>query len=554
MGCGSSHLLKFTVQYCILSPISNHNDCYKIDLIAEEKLQKIDGIKLLEQCGQNNDSKINDFLENENFKESTIFYFFLREKPILKTFNQSLQYEPFSLPKLYHIILLSTYPVQNIPIQLIKKQTKNLFYNQFIGKELNFIEEKKKIDEANNPNITKDNINLNDEEEYEEDEEIKEKDNEIIICGVALNKKLLDIVKNKFNVDNINNNTTKNDDNKKEKENLDNNNFNNKINTIKILSSKIDDIYTFNKLMKFIQNKKIKTFQFYDNNINTDFEGWDYISEFLENNYYVRYIDLHCSNLLDNHLNNIIPALIDKRIRLLNLSQNFLSLEGVKIFSSFLKINKTLQKLNLSRNSTTEFKAEGIKIIIKSLNLNQNIKYLNFSYMILTGAGEYIGKFLGTNKSLEILILRKCNLNVIDFENIFENIKNNDIIKEIDISFNDMGGDKSLKYISNAIKENKSLNCLKIDKININNDNYQIIFDGIEKNKNISTYSVNYNSKIRPIIMLNFFIKQIQVKNLEYEPYDKNNNEEKNKELTLEEKKFFEKFKIERPDMKLIYK
>ena len=552
MGCGSSHLLTFTVQYCILSPISNQNDCYKIDLIAEEKLQKIDGIKFLEQCGQNNDSKIKEFIENDNFKESTIFYYFLREKPILKTFNQSLQYEPFSLPKLYHIILLSTYPVQNIPIQIIKKQTKNLFYNQFIGKELNLNQDKKKIDEANNPNITTDSKNLNDEE-YEEDEEINEKDNEIIICGQVLNKKVLDNIIIKFNIDNINNNATKNDD-KNEKEESDNNYFNNNINTIKILSSNIDNVYIFNKLMKYLQNKKIKNFYFYDNNVNSDFEGWDYISEFLENNYYLRYIDLHSSSLFDNHLNNIIPALIDKRIRLLNLSQNFLTLEGVKIISTFLKRNKTLQKLNLSRNSATEFKAEGIKNIMESLNLNKNIKYLNFSYMSLTGAGEYIGKFLVNSESLEILILRKSNLNLIDFKNIFENIKNNTIIKEIDISFNDMGGDKSLEYISNAIKENNSLNCFKMDKININNDNYQIIFDGIKKNKNISRYSVNYNSKIKPIIMLDFFIKQKQVKNLEYEPYDKNSNEDKNKELTLEEKKFFEKFKKERPDMKLIYK
>ena len=551
MGCGSSHLLKFTVQYCILSPISNQNDCYKIDLIAEEKLQKIDGIKFLEQCGQNNDIKIKDFLENDNFKESTIFYYFLREKPILKNFYQSLQYEPFSLPKLYHIILLSTFPVQNIPIHVIEKHTKNLFYNQFIGKVLNLKEEKKKIDEANNPNISTDSINLDDEEEYEENEEIKEKENEIIICGVVLNKKILDNIKIKFNINNINNNSIETENKNEKKDNI---NFNNKINTIKILSSKIDNIYIFDKLMKYIQNKNIKKFYFYDNNINTDFEGWDYISEFLENNYYVRYIDLHCSNLLDNHLNSIIPALIDKRIRLLNLSQNFISLEGIKIISSFLRRNKTLQKLNLSRNSTTEFRAEGIKIIIESLNLNKNIKYLNFSYMNLTGAGKYIGKFFSTNKSLEILKLRNSNLNVLDFKNIFENITNNSIIREIDISFNDMGGDKSLQYISNAIKENKSLTCLKIDKININNDNYQIIFDGIEKNKNINTYTINYNSKIKPRIMLSFFIKQMQVKNLEYVPYDKNNNEDKNKELTLEEKKLFEKFKIERPDMKFIYK
>ena len=42
--------------------------------------------------------------------------------------------------------------------------------------------------------------------------------------------------------------------------------------------------------------------------------------------------------------------------------------------------------------------------------------------------------------------------------------------------------------------------------------------------------------------MLNFFIKQKQVKHLEYEPFDKDNPEDKKKELTLEEKKMIEKF------------
>lgn len=556
MGCGSSNLLLFTVQYCTLTPKKNQNDCYIIDLIAEEKIKKQEGLKFLDQCNKKNDSKISNFLEGESFKEKTIFYYFLREKPILKTYYQSLKYQPFSLPKLYHIIILSTEAAINIPSQLIEKQTKNLCYNEFIGKELNLIEMKKKIDEANNPNITKDSLTSDNDSEYEEDEEIKEKDNEVIVCG-DLNKELYDKIELKFkNINkNINNIITKNDA-IKENEYLqdDDDNNKNKINTIKIFSSKFDNILLFDKLMKFIKNKTIKKFYFYDNNINADFEGWESISDFLENNYNVRYIDLQCSHIYDNHLNNLIRALTDKRIRSLNLSQNFITLEGVKIISSFLKNNKTLKKLDLSRNSQIEFKADGVKNILESLISNQNIENIDFSNMHLTGCGEYIGKFLSINKSLEALTLRNIKLNVSDFKNIFENIKNNNTIKEIDISWNNMGGDKRLEYISSAIKENKSLTCLKMDKIDINNDNYEIIFDGIEQNKTISFYTVNYNSNIKPNIMLNFFIKQMQVKTLEYEPYDKNSDEDKNKVLTLEEKKFFERFKIERPDMELIYK
>ena len=557
MGCAScvsSNLSDFTVKYCILTPILNKDNTYRIDLIAEEKLKKTEGIKLLDQCGKKND-KIKEFLEDDNFKENSIFYYFLREKPILKTYYQSLKYQPFSLPKIFQIIILSTVQLRDIPFQLIEKQTKYLLYNEFVGKELNLDEMKKKLDEANNPEITKDNMSLSDVTEYDEDETIKEKDDEIIICG-ELNKQILDNIAIKLSNDNTINNKDNKDlilTKKEGKKNYKNSESNIDVNIVKIFSSKLDNISLFDQLMEFIKNEKIKKFLFYDNNINGDFEGWASISEFFENNYFLRYIDLHCSFITDNNINSIITPLIDKRIRYLNLSENFLNLDGIKVISNFLKHNKTLQSLCLKRNSKNEFKAESIKIIMESLSTNTNIQHIDISYMNLTGCGVYLGDFLSKNKSLEELILIDIKLNATDYKNIFLNIKNNNTIKEIDISYNDMAGDKSLQYIAEAIKENKSLNILKMDGININNDNYQIIFDGIEHNKNIYYYTVNYNSKIKPAIMLNFFIKQMQVKTLEYEPYDKNKDEDKNKELTLEEKKLFEKCKTERPDLELIY-
>ena len=554
MGCSTSITRGFIVKYCNLKPVLGKENTYIIELIAEEKLKKIDGLKLLDQCGQNNELKIKEFLENENFKDTSIFYYFLREKPIIKTYYQSLKYHPFSLPKLFQIIILSTAQLENIPIQLIEKQTKNLLYNEFIGKELNLNEMKKKIDEANNSNITKDSMSLSDDTEYEENETIKEKDNEIIICG-ELNKETLDNIIFKFNnIGSIYNKDliiAKNDENENENENID---IRKNINIIKIFSSSFDNISLFDKLMKFLKDKNIKKFYFYDNNINIDFDGWNSICEFLENDYNIRYVDLHCSSLSDNNINSLIAPLSDKRIRYLNLSENFLSVDGIKIISSFLKENKTLQRLILRRNSKSEFKAEGVKIILESLDSSKNIEFIDFSYMNLTGCGAHIGNFLNSNKSLEKLILINVQLNAADFKNIFWSVKTNNIIKEIDVSLNDMGGDKSLQYIADGVKENKSLNCLKMDKININNDNYQIIFDAIEQNKKITHYTVNYNSRIKPKIMLNFFMKQTHVKTLEYEPYDKTNDEDKNKELTLEEKKLFEKFKTERPDMELIYK
>ena len=84
-----------------------------------------------------------------------------------------------------------------------------------------------------------------------------------------------------------------------------------------------------------------------------------------------------------------------------------------------------------------------------------------------------------------------------------------------------------------------------MDKININNDNYNIIFEGIENNKKISKYSISYN-QINIKIVFDFFIRQTQVKNVKYITDDKK------KEFTLEEKKLMEKCKNERPNLNII--
>ena len=550
MGCGSSAILDYTVQYCVLQPLQNKRNIFKIHLLAEETLPKIDGIKFLNQIGKNNNQEITKFIERPNFESNTIFYYFLSKEPLLKTYSQSTKYVPFNLPTLSKIILLSTDLTQQYPNQIIENETIHLEKNNFIDYELDLNEIKKKLDDANNPNITKDSLSLKENSMNNEDESVKEKEGEIIISELITEETYKHVMVKfetgvRSNDKNININLETNSDN---------HNNNSNIKSVKIYASKFDNLNIFYQIMNYLSEKKIKKFSFFENNINSDFEGWDAISDFFERNFSLRYIDLHSSNIYDYHLSELTRSLADKRIRFLNLSENFITFDGVEIIASYLKYNKTLQKLNLCRNAQCQFKPEGVKLITQALISSPNIEFLDFSFMNLTGCGEHIGNFISNNKSIENICLRNVQLNATDFKNIFEPLKNNKILKEIDVSMNDMGGDKSLQCIADAIKENKTLKCIKLDQININNDNYQIIFDAIEKNKTITSYSVSYNSKIKPKIMINFFIKQKQVKHLDYEPFDKENPEDKNKELTLEEKKMFEKFKTDRPDMKVIYK
>lgn len=536
MGCGDSRSLSYIVYYCRLDPIKERKNAFKVNKISEEKITKIEGTKFLNQIGHNKDAIITEFLNRPNFQTNTVFYCYVGEEPIIKSFSQMSNFAPSNSPTLSKIVLLST-DKADIPNQIIEKRTEDLEFDKLINKEFNFNAVRSLLEAAKNPNLTKDSLSLKDDN----DEEAEEKEDEIIISE-NVTKRTYTYVVSKFRKNKKNDYIQINEETSPNEE--ESSSDNSKIKTIKIYSSKFEDLNIFYQILTYLHDKKIKKFIFFDNNISQDFEGWSEISNLFKVNYSLRFIDLHSSNIYDYDLNDIMRSLIDKRIRYLNLSENFITLNGVNVICDFLRHNRTIQRLNLSRNAQVQFKSEGVKNVVEALMSSESIDSLDFSYMNLTGCGESIGKFITKNKSIQSIILRSVQLNAVDFKNIFVPLKTNKLLKEIDISLNDMGGDKSLQYIADTIKENKTLTILKMDQINITNDNYQIIFNAIEQNKTINHYSVSYNSKLKPKIMLNFFIKQKQVKYLEYEPFDKDNPEDKKKELTLEEKNCLKNSKL----------
>lgn len=520
MGCSSSVPVdnnKFMIMYCTLIPIKEKNNFYKIELIAQEEAVKVSERKFFDQVAQNEDKLILDFVQRKNFNKTTIFYFFEKNTPEIKNLYQMLNLIPNNYSQLHRIILLNTELVKDFYNCLIEKKTINLEYFKFVGKILDFNDMQNILENINNINLTNDNIN------YEENEEENKVNNdEINIEGLITEEKINQIK----------------------------NNFSPKIKKISISELTIKNKNNFVQLIQFFLEKEIKIFSIYDTNIN-DIVIFNSLLDFFERNYHMRSITLHNCNLLDIHMNDLIRALSDKRLRYLDLSKNAITVVGATLISEFLLVNKTLKELNISYNDNANLKAEGIKYILRSLVDCPNIKLINFSGMILTGCGEFIGNFIAGNKSIEIIILKDIYLNCNDFKSIFEKVKLNTTLKTIDISNNDMGGDKALEYVGECIGTNNFLEILIMDKININNDNYSTIFEGIEKNKKIYYYSINYN-KINPKIVFEFFMKQTQVKKLEFIPFDKNNPEDKNKDFSLDDKKLIEKCKVERPDLELI--
>ena len=317
------------------------------------------------------------------------------------------------------------------------------------------------------------------------------------------------------------------------------------------------DLEIFSELIEILSiYPYLKRISFCDFNLEKEFEGWENIIYLINENNNIRWLDFHKSNMSDIILGLICKAIENKRIRYLDLSENFLTREAAKTLAYFLQKNKTLQRLNLSNNDLEEFKKIGVNYICEPLMCHPNIQYLNFSSMTLTGCGESIANLIKTTKSLKCISLRDCLLNLKDFQYICRALSSDKIsktINNIDISHNDMASDKSLEEIGNMIKVNKTLKYLNMEKMNLNMQNYNYILNGLNENESIIHFSFCFNPKIKPRIILEYFLHRKKLSSLAYIPYKSNINEKETKvEFSLEEKKIIEKFKKKRKKVKLI--
>lgn len=331
------------------------------------------------------------------------------------------------------------------------------------------------------------------------------------------------------------------------------------IDSIFIEDIKNIDLEIFSELIEILSlYPHLKRISFCDLHMDKEFEGWENIVHLINENNSIRWVDFHKSNMNNYVLEMICKIIENKRLRYIDISENFINQEGARILGNFLRKNKTLQRLILNNNDLEDFRKNGVNSICEPLILHPNIQYLDFSSMSVTGCGESVGNLIKTSKTLKTLILRDCLLNLKDFQFIcralsLENISNT--INNVDISHNDMASDKSLEEIGKMVKVNKSLTHLNMEKMNLNMKNYNFIFNGLNENNTIIHFSFCFNPNIKPRIVLEYFLHRKKLSSLAYIPYKANINDKGPKiEFNLEEKKIIEKFKKKRKKVKLITK
>ena len=478
---------------------------------------------------------------------------------------------------------LKSRPKKMISALNIKSEKENKLLGDLPSKEeLKF----KRISVMNSSNIKKDEILDNSVNEEKETPPFIIKDNILIISAKQLNqdinKELRNILfenigedspydhieffieekkkikkKNKFSITNI----VKKEISEEEKKNdyiiINNKNHTpyekrkslNKIKKIIFTNCTfgIDSIFYIKEFvdMLTIYDKLIKI-EIQKNNIDMNFTGWKFYKKLFRENFNIRSVNLE-NSLNDKVFEIMISAMLCKRIRYLNISNNKMTNKTMYHLNKFLVKNQTLTILDMSSNPNID--VEGIKFVLNALKLHPNIKILNLSNINLLNSGEYIYGLINENKSLKTLKLRDVKINLKDIQFISKELsKIVTCILHFDISLNPQIGNEGLIEIGKIINNNKTLKSIGLDGMDLTMINYLPVFKAIYKNRNIESYSLNMNEGLPLKGILNFFLKNPQVKEISIIPWD---IEKEKKEFTEEQIHSLEKFHMKAPGVEL---
>lgn len=206
----------------------------------------------------------------------------------------------------------------------------------------------------------------------------------------------------------------------------------------------------------------------------------------------ISYLNLENNNISKIGCEYIYKILMESPfINGICLRNNFLNNEGaIKILSYINSENSRLVNLDLT---DTRIDEKTLKYISETINKNVILQKLILSNNNFKQAGIYIKNILVKETNLKHVIFAYCEINN-QFDLIFEGLGKNKTIKTIDFSGNRIPmKNEILKVLTNSIISNNFLINLFLDNCNIDDIGMSFINKGLEKNHQIKTLSLNNN-------------------------------------------------------------
>ncbi|KAL5504946.1 hypothetical protein ACEPAH_7609 [Sanghuangporus vaninii] len=149
----------------------------------------------------------------------------------------------------------------------------------------------------------------------------------------------------------------------------------------------------------------------------------------------LRTLDLR-GNDIRNGIQYVAQVLKRNRtLKVLNLSENKIDVQGLVVVAEALKYNLTLETLDLSRNPCSGPSLEGIQSLRTAFTLNTSLKRLFLSSTSMTSAGAIaLAEFLPESTSLLHLDLTKNNLDLAAVMALSGGLKANHTMRCLDLN------------------------------------------------------------------------------------------------------------------------
>ena len=227
--------------------------------------------------------------------------------------------------------------------------------------------------------------------------------------------------------------------------------------------------------------------------------------------------------ICDEGANILAQTLIDNsecKITYLFMENNNITKNGAKYITKVISYHPFLSSINLKSNNLTD---EGVKTIFCSLNPESKVTTLNLSNNNITGISmKYINEYIVHNSFLrqlffdynqldknscilikEILSNEQSNLKIISLSHckineninlIFEGLEKNKKIQILNLSKNEIGNySEQFEGIISCLKNNNTLNELILDSNYLDDETLKMIISGLKENKNLKSISLNEN-------------------------------------------------------------
>lgn len=207
------------------------------------------------------------------------------------------------------------------------------------------------------------------------------------------------------------------------------------------------------------------------------------VKDILLNNKDLEKITIKSTSIKENKQKEIIKELItnisSKNLKEITFFQNSLD-ESIIHLLQLIRENKNLEKLDLGNNKISN---EEIKILCEELKKNEKLEMLKIGYNSFNFVAlEYIYDLLKENTKIKYLDMSYNKL--IKSSSFFKNLSNNQSLRTLMLSyFTD--DEKDYEELCNTLKSNKTIKTIKIGRVKLSNEIITAYSEMLKQNETI---------------------------------------------------------------------